>query len=233
VTLSRRLELSGNATGWGDGPITEDGCAVELYRRLPDFGEAELIASAAPRGASVLELGAGAGRLTRPLLARAYRVTAVDQSAEMLACIQGAERVRARIETLDLAPRRFDVVLLASYLLNTPDPDERYALLLACRRHIASGGKLIAQVRGPGLLEPKSGLIADADGVRDFVDAYERAEAQVSITLRVEADGRRWVQRFTHVYLDAAALRSLLTAAGFAFEDWIAGSQEWFCARPA
>jgi hypothetical protein len=48
--------------------ITPDGCAVELYALLPPGGEPEIVHGAVPEGASILELGAGTGRMTHPLL---------------------------------------------------------------------------------------------------------------------------------------------------------------------
>ncbi|MGH3324371.1 MAG: class I SAM-dependent methyltransferase, partial [Streptomyces sp.] len=92
-------------SGTGPGEFTPDGCSVEMYVRLPGNGETEIIAAAAPPGATLLELGAGAGRMTRPLLARGFRVTAVDESAAMLAKIEGAPTVRAAIEDLELEQR--------------------------------------------------------------------------------------------------------------------------------
>jgi SAM-dependent methyltransferase len=70
---------------------------VELYARLPDLGEGEIVASFLSAGASVLELGCGAGRITRQLVRLGYRVTAVDESAEMLAHVRDAEAIQARI----------------------------------------------------------------------------------------------------------------------------------------
>jgi len=113
--------------------VAPDGSPVEVYALLPDRGEAELVAAALPPPASVLELGCGTGRVTRQLAALGYAVTAVDESAEMLAHVRGAETVQARIEDLDLH-RRFDLVLLASNLLSTGEPQRR-AFLDACRRH--------------------------------------------------------------------------------------------------
>jgi len=48
------------------------------HRRIPSYYD-----FAHPRGA-ILELGAGVGRITHPLLELSYRVTAVDNSPEML-----------------------------------------------------------------------------------------------------------------------------------------------------
>ena len=86
---------------------------------LPPMGEPGTVHAAVPAGAEILELGAGAGRVTQPLLELGHPVVAVDESAEMLARIRGAETVLARIQELRLG-RRFDVVLLASFLVNTP-----------------------------------------------------------------------------------------------------------------
>jgi hypothetical protein len=47
--------------GAGPGVIAPDGCAVELYALLPSMGEPEIVHAAIPAGASILELGAGAG----------------------------------------------------------------------------------------------------------------------------------------------------------------------------
>ncbi len=89
--------------------IAPDGSPVLLYARLPALGEPELIHGAVPAGAQILELGAGAGRITHELLALGHEVVAVDNSSAMLAFIRGAETVLADLEALDLetpVPRR-------------------------------------------------------------------------------------------------------------------------------
>ena len=101
--------------------VAPNGSPVDVYRALPGADEAELIASALPAGASILELGCGTGRVTHELVARGFRVTAVDESAEMLEHVRGAETVLSRIEELELA-RTFDAVLLASHFVNAPEP---------------------------------------------------------------------------------------------------------------
>jgi SAM-dependent methyltransferase len=135
--------------GTGPGVITPDGCAVDFYARMTAMGEPEIVHDAAGPGASVLELGCGAGRITHPLVALGHPVVAVDESPEMLAHVRGAETVHARIEDLTLG-RRFDLVLLASHLINTDDTAARIALLAACRRHVADDGSVIIQQHAPG-----------------------------------------------------------------------------------
>lgn len=110
-----------------------DGSPVEVYTRLPESGEGEVVAEVVPAGASILELGCGSGRITRQLVRLGFRVTAVDESAEMLAHVRAAETVHAPIEGPDLG-LRFDAVLLASNLVNS-ETERRRAFLETCRRH--------------------------------------------------------------------------------------------------
>ena len=70
--------------GSGPGIITPDGCAVDFYGLLPPGRDPEVIHGAIGAGASILELGAGAGRVTHALLRLGHPVVAVDESAEML-----------------------------------------------------------------------------------------------------------------------------------------------------
>ncbi len=51
--------------GTGPGVITRDGCAVELYAQLPAWREPTVVHAAAREGATVLDLGASAGRVIR------------------------------------------------------------------------------------------------------------------------------------------------------------------------
>ncbi|MHB9862585.1 class I SAM-dependent methyltransferase [Streptomyces sp. YIM S03343] len=133
--------------GTGPGAITPDGCAVELYARLPVGSEPDVIAAAVPAGAHILELGSGVGRVTHALLERGFTVTAVDESAEMLARVRGARTICGPIEDLDLG-ESFDVVMLGSFLVHAGDLEVRRGLLRTCVRHVASGGQVLIQREG-------------------------------------------------------------------------------------
>jgi 2-polyprenyl-3-methyl-5-hydroxy-6-metoxy-1,4-benzoquinol methylase len=99
-----------------------------------------MVNAAAPSAqASVLDLGAGTGRIADALAELGHPVVAVDESPDMLACVQTAETVCARIQNLVLG-RQFEVVLLASYLINTPDEPTRTAFLATCARHVGEHG---------------------------------------------------------------------------------------------
>ena len=73
-----------------------DGSPVDLYLRLPSFGEAERIHELLAPGEAILEFGCRVGRVTHELRL-GHPVTAVDESAEMLAQVGGAEAIRAQI----------------------------------------------------------------------------------------------------------------------------------------
>jgi hypothetical protein len=84
----------------------------------------------------------------RALVALGHDVLAVDSSAEMLAAVRSARTHRARIEDLDLA-ERFDVVLLASNLVNTRTPRSAPPCWPPARRHLADDGRVLLQWHEP------------------------------------------------------------------------------------
>jgi SAM-dependent methyltransferase len=164
--------------------VSADGSPLALYLALP-AGEVPVLVHRAIRPASsILELGSGPGRLTRVLLALGHRVTAVDDSAEMLEHVTGADRVCADAFNLDLG-RTFDVVLAASHLINQPGESSRSALLQVGRRHLRGGMMLIERYPpgwlltasaggshlGPVRVQFEPGLIHD--GVRQATMTYQ------------------------------------------------------------
>lgn len=214
----------------GPGPKTLDGCSVELYRKLPYLGEVDLLKPWLDPHSSILELGCGVGRVTRPLLAAGYRVTAVDNSPEMLShAPAGATKVLANIEDLDL-DESFDSVIMGSCLVNTPDDSLREQQLARCRRHLRTGGVLLLErfdpqwLRGVGV--GRIGRIGDVD--MSVLEARNR-DAEVDLCFRYEERGEAWLQHFTARILDDAAVAIQLAGAGFGPPKWI--NRRW-CAAP-
>jgi SAM-dependent methyltransferase len=202
-----------------------DGSPVAVYLRLPELGESEIVASALPAGASVLELGCGVGRITRQLVRRGYRVTAVDESSAMLAHVQDAETVRAQIEGLELG-KRFDAVLLASNLVNAEPPRAR-AFLATSRRHAD-----VVIVEGLPLgWSPEDGETTLGDVIsRLRVDRFE--DGVVRGEMEYEVEGVTWRHPFAmHVYEDETELGAALTEAGLRLERRL--DARWFVAVPA
>jgi SAM-dependent methyltransferase len=210
------------ARGEGPGVITQDGCAVEVYLELPYRGELELLADRLSRGCSVLELGCGTGRLTRPLLDRGCSVTAVDNSADMLRYVPGAAgRVCCDIESLELG-RVFDVVLLASHLVNTAQDSIRRAQLAACRRHLSPRGVLLFQRFDPGWLRAvRPGPFPSIGEVEITIERAVRDGDVVHMSIRYAFANAEWRQHFSTRILDDEDVRLALLETGFGAVTWI------------
>jgi SAM-dependent methyltransferase len=212
--------------------VARDGSPVEVYRRLPPAGEAKLIHAAVGAGASILELGCGAGRVTRGLVALGHPVTAVDESAEMLAHVQGAERVCASVEGLDLG-RTFDAVVLGSHFVNEADPVARRRVLEACARHVAPRGSVLVESYPPGLdWEASIGETRLHGDVGITVTEAALEGRVVNAVVEYAVDGRSWRQPFSARMLDEAELRATLAEAGLRFERWVDADRRWSLARP-
>lgn len=227
AAVYRRLVDASPATD-----VAPDGSPVEVYRRLPPLGEPELVSAALPSGCEILELGCGAGRLTHRLLELGHRVTAVDESAAMLAHVRGAEVVQADVRRLELG-RRFPAVLLASHFVDTPDPTERALLLAACARHVERGGSVLVEAYPPGYdWSAAVGRPRRLGPVTVTVTAARVEARRVAATVAYEVGGNRWRQSFEAELLDEPALRRALAGAGLELARWLDRERGWFEARP-
>ncbi|GGF13879.1 methyltransferase [Aliidongia dinghuensis] len=219
--------------GTGPGARTVDGCSVDFWKQLKPGPEPDIVAAAVPAGGSILELGAGVGRITHPLLPRGYRVTAVDNSPEMLAEIRGAETVLADIEDLAL-DRQFDAVLMGSCLIHAPGFETRHALLATCRRHLAPDGQVLIQRHDPSWLDrAQPGFAWEADGVRNQVDAVVREDTLVRMTLRHTIGAETWTHCFTTEQIDFSDIEQALTAADLRFARFVDVRETWIVAKTA
>jgi SAM-dependent methyltransferase len=206
-----------------------DGSPVELYARLPELGEGELVARAVPAGGSILELGCGTGRITRQLLERGFDVVAVDQSAEMLAHVDSrAERVRADIELLDLG-RDFDAALLASNLLNTESPSLRRAFLTCARRH----AELVVIERLPPDWEPRAQSSRRLGELETWLEDVDVDGDVVRATVVYAVGDTQWKHAFAMRRLDDEALAAVLAEAGLAVDRFLDEPRAWVVATPS
>jgi SAM-dependent methyltransferase len=224
-------ESPGGNSGTGPGVITPDGCAVDFYALLPPGHEAEIIHKAAGQaGASILELGSGTGRVTGALVKLGHPVVAVDESPEMLAHIRAAERVRARIQDLALG-RTFDVVLLASHLLNVPDAGIRQALLRTCARHVAATGSVIIQHHPPHWFDSAAASEERGGEIIFRLRDISRPTADLlAATVEYQAGDRVWTQTFTAMRLDETQLKTALSEAGLVLDRYLTDDRSWFTA---
>jgi SAM-dependent methyltransferase len=218
--------------GSGPGVITADGCAVEVYAAMPAGDEPDLIDAAVRSGGSLLELGAGAGRVTAPLVERGYDVVAVDDSAEMLAHVHGAQTVVASIEGLDLG-RRFDGVLLCSHLINTSDPAQREAFLAACARHVAPDGCVVIERHTPQWFDEAAESTFEHDGIRiGLRDLSRPGPDLLAATVHYAIGDRVWTQTFVAQRVDDGLLVELLGQFGLAVDRYLDEDRAWVRAVP-
>lgn len=218
--------------GTGFGAITPDGCAVELYSRLPVGDEPDVIAAAVPAGAHILELGSGVGRVTHPLLERGFRVTAVDESAEMLERVRGARTICGPIEELDLG-ETFDAVMLASFLVHAGDPEVRRGLLRTCVRHVAEGGCVLIQREGEDYHARIPRERRDPAGftVR-IVSAEPAGEGVNSVHVEYEFPDATWTQTFLSRPLTRERFEEALAEAGLRVDRYLTEDGTWVRAVP-
>jgi SAM-dependent methyltransferase len=210
--------------------VSADGSPVEVYLALPAEPDLERIRVAIPERCSVLDLGAGVGRLANPLAVLGHRVVAVDDSPEMLAHIQGATPVLADVFTLDLG-QRFDVVLVLSHLINSPSALRRMQLLDACRRHVHDEGNVIIQ-RHPATWVPSEGQGVIGDVTIRLHDVEQRG-GYFSAATTYSVRGRSWTQRWEASIVGDAELARLAETCGFTLDDPLDDTGAWVSLSPS
>ncbi len=98
------------------------------------------------RGASVLEVGCGAGRFTEIVIEAGARVFACDLSAAVEANLANCGRppgyfvCQADVMSLPVAPGAFDIVIALGMVQHTPSPEKTIAALA---RAVRPGGLLV------------------------------------------------------------------------------------------
>jgi len=197
------------------------------------MGEPAIVHAVIPAGAAILELGAGAGRVTHRLLELGHPVVAVDESAEMLARIRGAETVPARIQELRLG-RRFDVVLLASFLANTPDREQRRRFLTACREHVRDDGCVLVERHEPRWFDEAAEGERTGGGITFRLrDLTRPGPGLLSATVEYQVGEQIWTQSFTAERLDDQQLAAALGEVGLAVDAYLTADGSWVRAVPA
>ena len=210
--------------------MRDPGAPVDLYRLLEAADEPELIDRELPDDAEILELGAGSGRITHPLIAMGRRVVAVDFNPEMLELIEGAETILSRIEDLDLG-RTFGGVLLMSTLIDAPE-DIRLSLLRSIRRHLAPNGVALIERYDPDIGNDPTPTERHLGVVTIRVSDIERRGQLLYQTIEYDAGAHgNWRIRLDGRYVvsDDEMLADL-AAAGLRLLRWIDERHRWLAA---
>lgn len=148
-----------------------DEAAAEIYQDLlrDEDGTEEARGFAArirPESGRVLELAAGSGRLTVPLLEMGLEVTALELSSAMLdilrsrlADVPSAVRDRCTVVQADMSAfalaDRFGSVLLSPGTVELLDDADRPGLYASVRAHLEPGGRFLLNVTQPGAAKSK------------------------------------------------------------------------------
>lgn len=220
--------------GTGPGAITNDGCAVEFYALLPTFGEPEIVHAAVPPRASILELGCGTGRILRSLAALGHPVTGVDDSPDMLAHSPDLPTVCSPIQSLRL-DRKFDVVLLASTMINA-DPVTRQGFLATVRRHLHEDGIAVFQQNPPdwfGTFTGAEPVRDDPGGIRRVIRSARWEPPRMHVEIEYHVSVNVWTHAWTTYQISDKELAGNLTGASLRLSDWLTDDHAWFTARLA
>jgi hypothetical protein len=163
-----------------------------------------------------------------------HEVVAVDESAEMLARIEGAETVCSPIQSLELK-RRFDLVLLMSYLIETADDQLRVQLLRTCAAHVAPDGCVIMQRQAPewyDTVAPSERKVAEDRMVR-IVEVHRPKPGLLAATIEYTVGHHRWTHSIVSKRLDDDYLTAVLDEVGLRLAGFVDGDRGWVRAVPS
>ncbi|WP_127130038.1 daptide-type RiPP biosynthesis methyltransferase [Georgenia sp. SYP-B2076] len=160
----------------------------------------------------VLDLAAGLGRLTVPLLALRREVTALDISGEMLdrlvtrlhrapeALLRRCSTVQADMSDFSLG-REFAAIVLGGSSVALLDGAGRAGLYRSVCRHLAPGGRFLVSTidHGAGLLPPEVGTELVTPSGRSYraYDYWEPGAPTWTLTALPKDTGRGRVPVFT------------------------------------
>ncbi|WP_428952589.1 daptide-type RiPP biosynthesis methyltransferase [Streptomyces sp. cg35] len=191
----------GRLPGRAGALLAELGDRAELHDLYDEAGSAvyhditasdthevrELVALVRQSTGPVLELAAGSGRLTLPLLATGRHVTALELSPGMLAALderlasapvrlrERCTPVRGDMSRFDLG-QRFGAIVLGTTSVSLLDAPGRAGLFAAVREHLAPGGRFLISTVDDAL--PGNGVEGeDGEGPGSDENVYELAGA--------------------------------------------------------
>ncbi len=138
------------------------GAGADFYDRLvgPDRAEIrEMLALAREAEGPILDVAAGSGRLTVPLVRSGKRVTAIDLSDDMLSRLRRTLPDHTMLECVvgdmrDFSlPQRFGLVIIGATSITLLDSVGRSLLYANVRRHLAAQGVFAFTVAGAASAE--------------------------------------------------------------------------------
>lgn len=181
----------------------------------------------ATRGAHILDVPCGAGRLALALADRDYRLTGVDSSAAFIAHAESRDTLhRVRWERRDMRdlpwPGEYDAAFCAGNSFGYMDDEGNAAFLQAVRAALKPGGRFVLET--PMVLEnllnhlqPRAWWKA-GDVYLLVENAYDAARSRLDIEYTFVSDGQIEVRRGSHRAYPCKELIELLSTSGFEVE---------------
>ena len=151
-------------------------------------------------------------------------------SAEMLAYVPPeACKICADIENLAIT-EKFDAVILASCLVNTPDVTLRLAQLTKCQNLLKPGGHILLERFDPTCLtNVQIGPLNSLGTVEMYIDDVRGSGTNRELCFRYREGEDEWHQYFTAAVLDDEDIGRCLSSVGFEPPQWI--NRRWASAQ--
>ena len=135
-----------------------------------------------------------------------------------------AETVLADAATLDLR-RRFDGVVLASYLVNHPTLAPSF--LATCRRHVGPEGAVVVQRYDPIWSTAGESGSATSGDVTIAVDRPDVQGTDLRFGVTYHLGAEVWHQEVRAKVVDDDALQHLAAEAGLRLHRWLDAFRSW------
>jgi methylation protein MtfA len=214
-----------------------DSLGAPLYQDLATYDDPEtraLLTAVRTVPGAVLDLAAGAGRFTLPLLAAGREVTALDLSADMLALLRTELEktpvsmrdrctvVQGDMSDFQLGGVRFPHILLGTTSLSLLDGEGRKGLFRSVLDHLTEGGQFLLTVmeRGDAEGPAETGVrVAGASGtVYELYEHWPAGADSRAVTLipvdHLQDEGPITVCTDRVAIVNLPELEAELTAAG-------------------
>ncbi|MET9610530.1 daptide-type RiPP biosynthesis methyltransferase [Streptomyces sp. NPDC006512] len=222
--LGDRARLCGMYDTAG-APVYDDLAAAD------GFEVREILAAVRSADGAVLDLAAGSGRFTLPLLAIGREVTALDLSTDMLALLDARlaaapRRLRERATVVHADMSAFDLgrtyghIVLGTTSLSLLDAAQRAGLYRAVAAHLAPGGQFLVSVmeRGDagGPTEVSARVTGASGTTYDMYEYWPEGAAHRNVTIVPAAPGAGPVTVCVDAVstMSAAVTEAELAAAG-------------------
>jgi 2-polyprenyl-3-methyl-5-hydroxy-6-metoxy-1,4-benzoquinol methylase len=219
-----------------------EGVAVNMWlRALPaehTEREAESLAAmlAVPKGAELLDVPCGGGRLSLALARRGYQLTGVDWSSEFLDHARSCDTAHGvtweRRDMRDLPWRaRFDGAFCAGNSFGYLDDEGNAAFLRAVAAALKPGARFVLET--PMVLENLLGHLQDRPWWKVgevyllVVNQYDHTRERLDIEYTFVTNGRVEVRRGSHRAYSYRELVELIEGSGFTVElaePWTRGA---------